>query len=115
VKRKYVMKRPILKLNAEGNIDDMTEDEFFNTYYEADKGVYCRIQAWPLENDFVVKSTVEIEYFLEKYNYPSVTNAGVVDPAAAVSGTLLHPGVTMKMQKKSKIKLDEPIYQGSPA
>jgi len=36
VKRKYVMKRPILKLNAQGNIDDMTEDELFNTYYEPD-------------------------------------------------------------------------------
>jgi len=109
-----LLKRPILKLNAEGNIDDISEDEFFNTYYEPDKGIYCRIQAWPMESNFLYSSNqtspeVDINQSLDKYNWP-LLSLGTLDPSC--NGSKLMAGVTVKVSKKSKIKLDEPIYKG---
>jgi len=116
VRRKYVMKRPIIRANGQGELPELTEEQFFNTYYEPDKGVYCRIQAWPMESFYNVLNVGSdsakpyVIGWMDKYNYPTVTNTGNISPSA--DGTNLMWGVNIKMSKKSKIKLDEPIYKG---
>lgn len=105
VKRKYVMKRPILNTYN----TTMTEFEFFNTYYEKDKGIYCRIQAFPLEPDFVVPesvadNTVKVRAVEDALNMSEGNNCDK-----------LHYGVELRMHKQSRWKLDENMYKGSVA
>lgn len=105
VKRKYIMKRPILTTYN----TTMTEFEFFNTYYEKDKGIYCRIQAFPLEPDFVIPESVA----------DNTVKARFIEDALNMSAgndcDKLHYGVELRMHKQSRWKLDENMYKGSVA
>jgi len=111
VKRKYVIKRPILSTYA----TTITESTFFNEYYEPEKGIYCRMQAWPVDEPFVVNNAtaegkVQINHREDTINQPTSEK---ITPN--VSGTLTNVefgfGVACQITKKSYFKLDEPMYK----
>jgi len=115
VKRKYVIKRPILELNIDGQIDTLSEVEFFNQYYETSKGVYCRIQAWPLDPFIAMTSGApRLIQDENQYQIPNLTisNTGVIGKNTDIDGRNLMAGVHCRMEKKSKIRFDEPMLKG---
>jgi len=100
VKRKYVMKRPI---NTTYN-HSISETDFFNTYYDAQSGTYCRVQAWTLEANLM---HMENDGGKCKTNGQETTYNNLAQSTATELGF----GVNVYMSKKSYIKLDEPIYK----
>lgn len=100
VKRQYVIKRPIV------NSIDITYDEqrAFNEYYEFEKGLYCRMQAWPLVNEYV--NAFDHGELIRNYK-EDVCNI----PTTTAYGTKIGFGVDVKIDKKSYFKLDEPMYK----
>lgn len=97
VSRQYVMKRPIV-----ASYNAMTEVEFFNTYYEPDKGIYCRLSAWPKEPFYVQSSSADNPKVEIKYQ-------NTTDPEETIAGTKLMPGVMVEITKKGSFKFDESI------
>jgi len=100
VKRKYVMKRPI---NTTYN-HNISETDFFNTYYDAQKGIYCRVQAWTLEGNLIHDEN-------DGGYCKMIGNETTVNNLSQTTCTKLGYGVNVYMSKKSYFKLDEPIYK----
>lgn len=100
LKRQYVLKRPIL-----GTYDNLSENQMFNTYYEPDKGVYCRIQAFTLDT---LRSTSSSDFANVWYGDEDTLN----NPTSAKDGTDSNgKGVSCKIEKTSYFKLDENMYK----
>lgn len=116
VRRQYSIKRPI----ATSYISTLTDNEFYNTYYEYDKGVYCRVQAWPEDNRFrmtreeIPNTTGQYYSAYELDN--SYTNSNKLKTDAATTPTTsdyrIAQGVACYLEKKSFFKLDEPMLRG---
>jgi hypothetical protein len=103
LKRKYVMKRPILN-----DYQTLTEEQFFQNYYEPDKGIYCRIQAFTMEGDIHSVETTEEAHEAVL----STVEQGFNKPDQSKDGTSFDGfGVTCRMRKTSYFKLDENIYR----
>lgn len=108
VKRKYVIKKPIINYSSLGWVA-FTESQAFNEYYEQQQGIYCRMQAWPATGNYWSSMSgvtprapaVNLQDEEEDYNLSD----------AQVDGTRLGFGVTCKIDKKSYFKLDEPYYK----
>jgi len=99
VRRKYVITRPIATEYA-----DLTETEFFNTYYEPSKGVYMRIQAWPDSLAFTTQYGTTSPYQETKVqSAPETLNV----PDAQVEMTKIGNGVDVRVYKKGYFKFDE--------
>lgn len=92
-----VFKRPVL-----ATYDALTEAQFFNTYYEPDKGIYCRLQAWPLHNVGYTSQYLTGEHYVDN----SIDS--FVLPTAAETGTKIMPGVECHIYKKTSFKFDAP-------
>lgn len=98
--REYVMKRPVMDM-----YEAVSENEFFNTYYEPHKGVYCRIQAFTFD---ALRSTKGVDFTNVWYNDEDVLN----NPTEAKDGTISNgKGVSCRMEKVSYFKLDENLYK----
>lgn len=115
IKRNYTIKRPIAT-----SYTTVSDNQFFNTYYNYDKGTYCRVQAWP----------EDIMMYQVKKLFPGSTTAyytgyeidnSLIDSAelrtdAAETPTTsdyrIAQGVACYMEKKSFIKIDEPMLKG---
>jgi len=105
VKRKYVIKRPINTTYQH----DISEAVAFNTYYEPAKGVYCRVQAWPLESAFYIEQSANTGIpKIDTIEYSHNIKTGG-------AATELGLGVSVMMNKKSYFKLDEPMYRSYAA
>lgn len=118
VKRNYTIKRPIAKDYEVG----LADSEFFNTYYEYDKGVYCRIQAWPEDTKFdftrkeVVPATDPVTHYASLFINKSVNQSCEYKQDGAETPTAtdyrIAEGVACYLEKKSFFKLDEPMLKG---
>lgn len=100
LKNKYVIKRPITR-DYDRNF---AEKDFFNTYYNRQNGVYCRMQAFSLEGNIVIN---------EDTNFVPIMNTvedTVNKPTTAEDCTKLGFGVNCYVSKKSRFKLDENMY-----
>lgn len=115
VKRQYTMKRPIAT-----TFENVTDNQFFNTYYEYDKGTYCRVQAWP-EDVMLYQvresfpSSEPTTYFAGTEIDESLMESYRLGTAAETPTTSIYriaQGVACYMEKKSFIKLDEPMLKG---
>lgn len=96
ITRQYVITRPVLK-TTDGTLDEITEDEFFRTYYEPHKGIYCRIQAWPMNAYYSSTPTSA----LDKLDNIDT----LMKPTAADSGTVA-PQLDVRILKRSSYKFD---------
>jgi len=96
-KRQYVIKRPIVStLNT-----SMSEKEFFDTYFDRQRGIYCRMQAWPTCPPAMVGADTRPFFYVD-----DVT----LNCSQQVEGaTRLGPGVGCFMSKISKWKLDQNV------
>lgn len=106
VRRKYNIMRPV----KQGDVQEATtEDVFFNRYYIAEQGVYCRVQAWPTEPLWNIpgNGTTAVAY-------PKINNAFDVtsQPDNTVNLAQCRPSVQCIMHKKSYFKFDQPILKG---
>lgn len=116
VRREYSIKRPI----ATSYETSITDNAFFNTYYEYDKGVYCRMQAWPEDSNFsmIRKGIVgETTKYYSAYQVDtSLMESCKLNAAANETPTTtdyrVAQGVSCYLEKKSFIKLDEPMLKG---
>lgn len=100
IKRKYVLKRPLLN-SYETNL---SEQDIFAKYYEAQKGLYFRLSAWPTDlltlADINGTTTVPDGYGSANPNIPA-TDDNTTTP------TRMGNGLQVNMYKKSYFKLDE--------
>jgi len=104
VKRKYNINRPVLK-----TVEATTDDIFFNKYYIAEQGTYCRIQAWPSEPFWYLPGNGVT-------NTPNPQINNTFDTACSPNHnnnlTVVKPAVQCIMHKKSYFKFDKPILKG---
>lgn len=95
--RQYVIKRPIVNsLNT-----SMTESEFFNTYYDRQKGIYARVCGWPVSPPLVIGTDGTGVVANEEQN----RNTSYTAQACTIIGN----GVGCFMNKTSKWKLDQNV------
>lgn len=114
-KRKYVIKRPIVKEWDE----DFGEVKAYNTYYEFQDGQYIRMQAWPMTPLVILGPTtnVTLETYSDTLANPNVnlptlkndTSTPVVNRNMTYNGATLMQAVDVIIDKKSHFKLDEPL------
>lgn len=100
ITRQYVITRPVLE-TTDGELPEIDENEFFNTYYEPHKGIYMRIQAWPQSSTFTMQTQSSPGTITE---YSDLENR--MKPTAADAGTTISPGLECRMFKKAKYKFD---------
>jgi len=95
LKHKYVLKRPVLT-SYETNL---TEKDIWEKYHDDQKGLYFRVQAWPMTLDMQVNNSTG-----------EVTSNGTQEkctPVTAIEGGKISPCVQCVMYKKTWYKMDE--------
>lgn len=98
IKRQYVITRPILA----DALTVLSEKDWFNDYYEPHKGIYCRMQAWPMSGAFTL-NLQDATIALNK----NETIDDLCEPGSASSqATTLAPGLDVRILKKAYYKFD---------
>lgn len=103
VRRQYMLTRPILT-----TVENLTEVQFFNSYYEPDKGVYIRMSAWPNSGALFLNTE-------DATPYRVAMNKQIDDlcmPTEETKCETLGGAVDVKIFKRGRFKFDEPRIKG---
>lgn len=107
VRRKYDVVRAI----KQGSSYGYDEVDFFDKFYDPNKGIYCRIQAWPESPMFTTNpnnNTTQTGY-TRLNNLPDAT----CQPTGTTAGLdYLNPALMVHMKKRSYLKVDAPVLKG---
>lgn len=111
IKRKYTITRPVIAGATE--LSGESEDSFFNKYYNNERSIVCRVQAWPLDPLFTGKpntSSIAKAGFMTLNN--TYDNAFAALTNDATNNGEVISSVMCRMEKRSYITFDAIILKG---
>ena len=106
IKRMYDVKKPIQRT---GEAVTLTEQGFFDSFYDHENGIYCRMQAWQPNGIPMIQvtgadnKTIIYQTSIQSENNDYATPTQSFKPSCVVQ---------VNMRKQSFIKLDSPILRG---